>query len=117
MKWIALSFLVVYFVALGLNKLVGAIWDYFQIDGGTTDGPRQLENLHTAERSIPISSTSDRVGGPSRVVDASNSPNVYPASEAERRDLLRLAGLVDIHHVSSRDPVLPPPSRSIRRVH
>ncbi len=101
-------------------------------DGGTTDGPSPGSKVGTTAATLfPANATPECVGGPSRVVDASNSPNVEFAFEsnpadgeaflamvndayAERR---RLSGLTEVHKIAAVDPVLPPPSRSIRRVH
>ena len=135
MKWTALAFLALLAVSWIYENgadtfalLVNRLFRRFPYNGlkGHTVG--QLGETPT---SIPP----DHSGSPSRVVDASNSPNKIgirylksydiQVDEAEMariraefdelEERRRMSGLTEIHRVNTLDPVLPPPSRSIRR--
>ncbi len=121
------------------NALALAVMNYFQVDGGATVGPVPVSKGCTPA-GFPVL-TADHVGGPSRVVDASNSPNVAvrlrcggtpdvsvkiegtpdgvnwhavsPLTEDEKDDVRKLAALVEFHRVTIANPL--PPSRSIRK--
>ncbi len=156
MKWIALVVLAL----LALSWLYENAADTFALlvnrfrhDGGDIGGrvPRS-KTCTLADPVIPVGSTSNSAGSPSRVVDASNSPNysvcpkcaaaahmtnggmwrcddcriqwmpervpnVSTLSADEQYDIRKLAALVRSQRFTAVDPVLPPPSRSIRRTH
>lgn len=111
-QWIAVAFVTIWFLALVIERVIDAAWNYcFQVDGNHSAGLRQ--NIQGCTQTETPVSTLTTVGGPF-AVDASNGPfqNVDELTPIDREDILRLSALVEFHRVPDG---LVPPSRSIRR--